>query len=76
VVIVTAARIIEEIQRLPEAEQARVIEYIRKMDQTRLLSGRDLENLAKKMVESQDPDEVASLKKQITRGFYGGEPHA
>jgi hypothetical protein len=42
----------------------------------RRLSGAELEELARRMVESTDPDEVNRLKKELERGFYGDPEHA
>ena len=42
----------------------------------RKLTGEEIGLLAKRMVESHDPDEKAGLKEAIVRGFYGEQPHA
>jgi len=68
---VTAAKIIEQIRHLPREEQAAVIEFVRELDQSRQLSGKELAELAERMVYSKDPVEVEQLKEEITRGFYG-----
>ena len=67
----TAAKIIEQIRHLPREEQAAVIEFVRELDQSRQLSGKELAELAERMVYSKDPVEVEQLKEEITRGFYG-----
>jgi hypothetical protein len=36
----------------------------------------ELVKLAKRMVETNDPVEAARLRKEIVRGFYGGQSHA
>ena len=72
----TAIEIIEEIKRLPEAEQNRVIQFARNADENRQLSPDDLGKLARQMVEAKTPVEADRLKEEIVRGFYGGEPHA
>ena len=39
------------------------------------LSPSQLRRLADRMVASNDPDEVARLKKEMERGFYGDPAH-
>ena len=72
----TAVEIIEEIKRLPEAEQNRVIQFARNADENRQLSPDELGGLAKRMVEAKDPAEADRLQAEIVRGFYGGRSHA
>ena len=72
----TAVEIIEEIKRLPEAEQNRVIEFARKSGGRGTLAPDELGGLAKRMVESKDPAEADRLQEEIVRGFYGGQSHA
>jgi isocitrate/isopropylmalate dehydrogenase len=66
-----AVEIIEEIKRLPRAEQSRVIQFAFELARARQLPGEKLSELAQRMVESDDPAEVERLKVEITRGFYG-----
>jgi hypothetical protein len=68
----TAVEIIEEIKRLPLAEQRRVMDFVRKTGEVRPLSPEELGDLAKEMVETEDPAEVKRLQAEIVRGFYGG----
>jgi hypothetical protein len=72
----TAAEIIEEIKRLPSAEQFKVVEFARRVAEGRQLSPEELGELAKRMAEAEDPVEADRLQEEIVRGFYGGEPHA
>ena len=72
----TAVEIIEEIKRLPQDEQSRVIEFARHAGETRQLSPEELGRLAQRMVEAKDPAEADWLQEEIVRGFYGGKPHA
>jgi hypothetical protein len=67
----TAVEIIEEIKRLPRAEQNRVIDYVRKAGEVRPLTPDELGELAKEMVETKDPAEADGLQAEIVRGFYG-----
>jgi hypothetical protein len=67
----TAAKVIEEIKLLPRAEQSQVVDFAMELARSRQLSGEDLAALAKRMVDSQDPDEKKRLKEELTRGFYG-----
>ena len=72
----TAVEIIEEIKRLPRDEQNRVIEFARQAGASRPLNPEELGQLAQRMVEAQNPAEADRLQEEITRGFYGGQPHA
>ncbi len=65
----TAAKVIDEILRLPREEQLRVLEFA--LEFKRQLSGKELSTLAQRMVDADDPAEVEKLKSEITRGFYG-----
>lgn len=72
----TTAEIIEEIKRLPRAEQIKVAEFARHVAEDPPLSPEDLGELAKRMVEAKDSTEADRLQKEIVRGFYGGGSHA
>ena len=72
----TVVEIIEEINRLPKADQNRVIEFVRKAGEKRPLAPGELGKLAKHMVEAKDPAEADRLQEEIMRGFYGGQSHA
>ena len=41
-----------------------------------MLNPEELGALAKRMVKATDPAEADRLREEITRGFYGGKPHA
>jgi hypothetical protein len=68
---VTAAKVIDEIMHLPREEQSRVLEFAFDLARKRQLPGKELSALAQRMVDADDPGEVARLKSEITRGFYG-----
>ena len=72
----TATEIIEEIKRLPRQEQVKVAEFARHLVDISLLTPEKLGELAKRMVETNDPAEADRLEREIVRGFYGEEPHA
>ena len=72
----TSMEIIEEIKRLPRAEQNRVIDFVRKAGEVRRLTPDELGELARKMVEAEDPVEADRLQAEIVRGFYGGQADA
>ena len=72
----TATKIIEEIQNLPPAEQAKVIRFAYRLDAERQLTGKELSALAKRMTLATDPAEAALVREALVHGFYGGEPHA
>ena len=67
----TAAEIIEEIKRLPKPEQAKVVEFAREAGKGAALSPEELGELAKRMVEAQDPAEADRLRREIEWGFVG-----
>ena len=72
----TAAAVIEEIEQLPPEEQSRVIQFAIELARKRQFTGKELGELARRMVETKDPAEADRLQEEIVRGFYGGEPHA
>jgi hypothetical protein len=72
----TATNVIEEIKHLPPGEQAEVIEFAFQLARKRQLSGEELGELARHMVEAEDPARANRLQEEIVRGFYGGGPHA
>jgi hypothetical protein len=72
----TATAVIEEIEQLPPEEQSRVIQFVNELARKRQLTGKELGELARRMVETKDPAEADRLQEEIVRGFYGGEPHA
>jgi len=72
----TATQIIQEISVLPPDEQAKVVRFAYSLDAERQLTGQELSALAERMVTSSDPVQTAMLREEITRGFYGGKPHA
>ena len=72
----TAGEVIAEIKHLAPGEQARVISFVRGLDQVPQLTGRELTNLAEQLARTTDPAEAEALKARITAGFYGGGSHA
>ena len=72
----TATAVIEEIEQLPPEEQSRVIQFVNELARKRQLTGKELGELARRMVETKDPAEADRLQEEIVRGFYGGKPHA
>lgn len=72
----SATQVIEEIRHLTPAEQAEVIQFAYRLDAERMLSGKELVVLAKKMVATADPAEALEIREQMIRGFYGGKPDA
>ena len=67
----TAAEIIDEIKRLPPAEQAQVARLFRELN--RPLTGEELGSLAAKLEGESDPARAQALKEKIVAGFYGDE---
>ena len=72
----TAVEIINEIKHLPPGEQARVVRFVRVLDEGRQLSGQELGELGAKLAEESNPARAEALKDQIAAGFYGEERHA
>lgn len=72
----SAVRVIEEIQQLTPSEQAEVIQFAYRLDAERMLTGRELGGLAKRMIETSDPAEKLKIREELTRGFYGDKPDA
>ena len=72
----TATAVIEEIEQMPPEDQSRVIQFAIELARKRQLTGKELGELAKRMVETKDPAEAGRLEEEIVRGFYGNEPHA
>jgi hypothetical protein len=68
---VTATQIIEEIKRLDPKEQLGVIRFAYQLDAERKLTGKELSDLAERMVNTTDPAEQARVREEIIRGFYG-----
>lgn len=67
----SALEIIEQIQRLPEAEQEKVKRFARLNLEPGQLSGEQIGALARRMIETDDPKEADRLEQDIIRGFYG-----
>jgi hypothetical protein len=69
----TATEIIREIDALPPAELAVVVRHAKQLDQRRPLSGAELTELARRMVEAGDSPEADRLQEALVKGFYGEE---
>ena len=72
----SAIQVIEEIQHLTPTEQAEVIQFAYRLDAERMLSGKEIGALAKRMIDATDPVEKMKIRDELTRGFYGGNPDA
>ena len=68
----TVTEVMKEIESLPPGDQAEVIRFAYRLDAERKLSGPELSTLAERMVAAEDPTDVALLRAEIMRGFYGG----
>lgn len=62
-----------EIERLPEAEKAAVLEFAASRAHAQLTT-KELVELTKRMVETEDPARKEALTDEIVRGFYGDVP--
>jgi hypothetical protein len=67
----SAAEIIEQIRQLPDDEREKVKRFTQSNLEPGQLSGKELADLAKKMIETSDPAEADRLEKEIIHGFYG-----
>jgi hypothetical protein len=67
----TAAKVIEDMDRLPPDEQAKVIQHAFELARRRELTAEELGDLAERLAVSNDPAEIIRLKSAMTRGFYG-----
>jgi hypothetical protein len=67
----SAATVIDEIKRLPPADQAEVIKFAVSLARERQLSPEELGELADRLANATDPLEIARLRSAMTRGFYG-----
>lgn len=67
------SEIIGEIAALPPSEQQEVIRFARKLGEASPLTPAELGALAKRLAESADVAEAATLKQKIMSGFYGGK---
>ncbi len=72
----SATQVIQDIQHLTPTEQAEVIQFAYRLDAERMLSGKELAELAKRMIEASDPVEKMKIRDELTRGFYGDKPGA
>jgi hypothetical protein len=66
----TANEIIEEIKRLGPKEQLGVIRFAYQLDSKRRLTGKELAELAERMVNTTDRAEEAIIREAMIRGFY------
>lgn len=67
----TAAKVIEEINDLPPEEQAKVIQHALKLARKRQLSADELDDLAERLANTQDPADSIRLKSAMACVFYG-----
>ncbi|MBA2270359.1 MAG: hypothetical protein H0W20_07155 [Chthoniobacterales bacterium] len=72
----SATQVIKEIEQLTPSEQSEVIQFAYRVDAERMLSGKELGTLAKRMIEASDPVQKLRIREELTRGFYGGKPDA
>jgi hypothetical protein len=66
----TASEIIVEIKRLDRKEQLGVIRFAYQLDAERRLTGKELAQLAERMVNATDPTEEALIREAMVRGFH------
>jgi hypothetical protein len=74
--LMSASEIIGEIQRLSPSEQMKIIQFAYRLDAERMLSGKELAALARRMIDATDPAEKLRIREELTRGFYGGKADA
>ena len=66
----TASEIIAEIKRLHRKEQLGVIRFAYQLDAKRRLTGKELAQLAERMVHATDAAEEALIREAMIRGFH------
>ncbi len=67
----TASEIIREIDCLPPEELAEVVRHTEQLEKRHPLSGKELTDLVRRMVDSSDPAEADRLQAVLVTGFYG-----
>lgn len=71
-----AQQIIGEIAALPPEERAAVIRFTRQLESDLQLSPDEIRALAERLADSIAPDQINSLREQLTRGFYAPDSDA
>jgi hypothetical protein len=71
---VTAVEIVDEIKRLPSAEQAKVARMVGEL--RRPLTGAELTALGEKLAAETDPERKRILREELVAGFYGDQGNA
>ena len=69
----TASQVIEQIEKLPNDERAKVIDFARSAPKKRMLSPEELGTLCERMQNATDPVEAERLRQELVTGFYGEE---
>ena len=69
----TATESIHEMDSLPPAGLAVVVRHAKELDKRRPLSGAELTEVARRMVDATDPAEADRLQEALVKGFYGEE---
>jgi hypothetical protein len=69
----TAAELIQEIEKLPNDERSKVIDFAREAAKRRPLTPQELGVLGERMLAAADPAEAERLRQEWVRGFYGEE---
>lgn len=72
----SAAEIMQEIDRLPEDEREKLRTYAKVRLEPGQLPGHQLAEIAQKMYDAKDPAEAKRHEDEFIRGFYGNAPHA
>lgn len=67
----TPATILDGIKQLSPGEQSEKIRFTSELARKRQLTAKQLGELADRLAESDDPEEIVRLKTVMTRGFYG-----
>lgn len=66
----TALQVIEEIEKLPNEERVKVIEFARQSVKRKGLSPEELRRIGERMLAAKDPVEAERLRKELVEGFY------
>src|SRR5579862_994981 len=65
-----ALEIIDEIKHLPPGEQARVLRFVRALDDGRQWTGQELHEAAWMLAAENDPGKAQDLKERIVAGLF------
>ena len=69
----TASEVIQEIEKLPQEERAKVVEFARNAPKRKALTPNELVRLGEQMLATDNKEEAERLRQKLVSGFYGEE---